>query len=95
MNSTPYHGVGLLAFVLLALSSGNAYAAGDVVDKGNSLLECLSTRVGPIIIGLGLIGGAAALALGVPGAVQKIVAVVVGGILITSVSSVIALVTGF
>ena len=41
------------------------------------------------------IGGAAALALGIPNSVQKLLAVVVGGVLITSVGSVLSLIQGF
>jgi len=91
----------LLSLVFMAvlvpvmLYAPDALAAGDVVDRGNGLIQFLSHRLGPIIIGLGLIGGAGALIIGIPGAVQKIVGVIVGGILLTSIGSMIAIIEGF
>ena len=76
--------------VLVLFWAPDAFAAGDIISRGNGLVSFLSESVGPIIIGLGLIGGAAALALGIPGAVQKLLSVVVGGILLTSVGSVLS-----
>lgn len=86
---------GVLAISLIVFYAPEAFAAGDVVSKGQGLLSFLSERMGPLIIGLGLVGGAGALALGIPGAVQKLLAVVVGGVLLTSIGSVINLIQGF
>ena len=80
---------------LVVLHAPDVFAAGDLINKGHGMVAFLSQKLGPIIIGLGLIGGAAALSLGIPGAVQKILAVVVGGVLITSVGSIITLITSF
>lgn len=85
----------LAALATITSYAPDAFAAGDVVDRGNGLIEFLSHRLGPIIIGLGLIGGAGALIIGIPGAVQKIVGVIVGGILLTSIGSMIAIIEGF
>lgn len=87
----------LASFAALALVmfwAPNAFAAGDIISRGDGLIAFLSERIGPIVIGLGLVAGAAALALGIPGAVQKLLAVVVGGILLTSVGSVLAIING-
>ncbi len=79
----------------ILLFAPDALAAGDVISRGNGLIEFLSHRLGPILIGLGLVGGAGALILGIPGAVQKILGVIIGGILLTSIGSVISLIEGF
>lgn len=84
-----------LALVLLWSPDTFAGAGGDIVGRGDRLVDFLSAKVGPIVIGLGLIAGAGALALGIPGAVQKLVAVIVGGILLTSVTSVLSLISSF
>ena len=83
------------ALALVLFWSPDAFAAGNIIDRGDSLISFLSERVGPIVIGLGLVAGAAALALGIPGAVQKLMAVVVGGILLTSVGSVLSIIGSF
>tara|TARA_R110002073_G_scaffold103173_1_gene233580 strand:+ start:1003 stop:1290 length:288 start_codon:yes stop_codon:yes gene_type:complete len=89
------HLVFLAVTALIVLYAPDAFAAGDVIERGNGLIDFISNRLGPIIIGLGLIGGAGALILGIPGSVQKLLAVVVGGILLTSISSVIGMIQGF
>ncbi len=88
----------ILYFALLApliLYSPDAYAAGDIVSRGSGLLDFISHSLGPLMIGLGLVAGAGALIFGMPGAIQKIMGVVVGGILLTSIASVITLIEGF
>jgi hypothetical protein len=85
----------LAVLAAITLYAPDALAAGDVVDRGNGLIDFISTRLGPIIIGLGLVGGAGALILGIPGSVQKLMAVVIGGILLTSIGSVVGLIQSF
>tara|TARA_R110002073_G_scaffold103174_1_gene233585 strand:+ start:984 stop:1271 length:288 start_codon:yes stop_codon:yes gene_type:complete len=95
MKTFLLHSLSLAVLALIVLYAPDAFAAGDVIDRGNGLLDFISNRLGPIIIGLGLIGGAGALILGIPGSVQKLLSVVVGGILLTSISSVVGMIQGF
>lgn len=86
--------VASVAFI--SLFGVDAFAqSGDVVSSGNGLILFISSKLGPIVLGLGLVMGAGSLILGIPGAVQKLTGVVVGGILLTSIDPVVRVIQGF
>lgn len=86
--------LGFAMVLAIIFYAPDAMAAGGLEGKGHGALEFVSKRLGPIIVGFGVVGGAITMIAGIPGAMQKVVFVVIGGIMLTSVDSIVGIIQG-